>query len=147
MNQNKTSKKQLPVLERVKKRPIFQAATHNGRKFVAAGLVLQALPNLRDTEAMRVGFTTTRKLGCAVVRNRIRRRLKAVAQIVLPPEALVGYDYIIVGRKAAFDRPFEMLLKDLRFTVHQFRRSLTEKPMISLKKDVLSLPQAKASDS
>lgn len=117
-----------PQPQRIKKRRIFQAATHNGRKFVAHSMVLQTLPDMGSSQ-MRVGFTTTKKLGNAVIRNRIRRRLKEACRFVLPIEGINGYHYVIIGRKAALDRNFELLMKDLKYLICQFKKSLVEKPI------------------
>jgi len=60
----------------------------------------------------RIGFTVTKKNGNAVIRNRIRRRLKAAA--ALNEHAMVaGTDYVIVGRKEALNAPFAALTKEL----------------------------------
>ncbi|HPG88144.1 MAG TPA: ribonuclease P protein component [Hyphomicrobium sp.] len=61
----------------------------------------------------RFGFTVTKKLGNAVKRNRIRRRLKAAISELAPAEAKSGYDYVVVARSAAFDRPFADIRADL----------------------------------
>lgn len=61
----------------------------------------------------RFGFTVTKKLGGAVVRNRIRRRLKAAITALAASEAKDGFDYVIVARQAAHDRPFPDMLADL----------------------------------
>jgi ribonuclease P protein component len=61
----------------------------------------------------RFGYTVTKKLGGAVVRNRIRRRLKAAVGFVAPKLARAGYDYVLVARAAAYDRAFPDLKKDL----------------------------------
>lgn len=63
---------------------------------------------------MRVGFTTSRKVGNAVARNRARRRLREVARIVLPADAAPGRDYVLIGRPETLVRPFLELLADLR---------------------------------
>jgi ribonuclease P protein component len=70
-------------------------------------------PNPEDTGALRVGFTTSRKVGNAVLRNRARRRLKAAAQKVLPLYAVPGNDYVLVARRETLTRPFDGLLCDL----------------------------------
>lgn len=61
----------------------------------------------------RFGYTVTKKLGGAVVRNRIRRRLKAAVAAVAPTLARADHDYVLVGRGAAYDRAFADLKKDL----------------------------------
>ncbi|MFN3961277.1 MAG: ribonuclease P protein component, partial [Parvularculaceae bacterium] len=67
--------------DRLRKRKDFLAAAR-GRKRAERGLVLQA--NFRNDEnPPRVGFTVTRKVGCAVERNRAKRRLRAAASEVL----------------------------------------------------------------
>lgn len=63
--------------------------------------------------APRFGFTATKKLGNAVTRNRIRRRLKEVVRLVAPGQARVGCDYVLIAREAAATRPFAALEQDL----------------------------------
>jgi ribonuclease P protein component len=67
----------------------------------------------------RFGFTVTKKLGGAVVRNRIRRRLKAAITLVADGIAKPDHDYVLVARLAAFDRDFEALKKDLERALHR----------------------------
>jgi len=87
-------------------------------KAVLPGLILQARQSaVGKTETlapMRCGFTVSKKVGNAVVRNRVRRRLKAAAEQVLPQMAGNGYDFVIIGRRATLNRPFELLLGDLK---------------------------------
>ena len=61
----------------------------------------------------RFGFTVTKKLGGAVVRNRIRRRLKEALRSLEPDVALPGHDYVLIARAAASDWSFERLKQDL----------------------------------
>ena len=107
----------LPVL---KKRKEFVQIAGHGRKFVTSGLVLQVMS--RGTEnlfgdAIRVGFTTTKKVGNAVKRNRVRRRLRALAQLILPEFGQKGCDYVLIGRTATFDRYFDDLVQDLKYAL------------------------------
>jgi ribonuclease P protein component len=98
-------------MQRLKRRQDFIAAA----KALSApmpGLILQ-LRNRADAEAPRIGFTCTKKLGNAVMRNRIKRRLKEAARLSLPNMAQPGFDYVIIGRSAAENRPFEVLKSDL----------------------------------
>lgn len=62
---------------------------------------------------IRVGFTASRRVGNAVRRNRIRRRLKAAVGEVLAVHAKPDRDYVVIGRAATFKRPYSALLKDL----------------------------------
>ena len=67
-----------------------------------------------DVTAMRLGITATRKLGGAVVRNRVRRRLRALATKVLPEFGHNGCDYVLIGRPSTVARPHVDLCNDLR---------------------------------
>lgn len=62
----------------------------------------------------RLGFTCSKKVGNAVERNRARRRLKAAAAEVAPEFGLAGCDYVLIGRRATIDYPFEKLCADMR---------------------------------
>jgi ribonuclease P protein component len=64
--------------------------------------------------AVRVGFTTSKKVGNAVARNRARRRLRAAVDEVFPALARPGLDYVVIGRQETVARPYSLLLQDLR---------------------------------
>jgi ribonuclease P protein component len=66
-----------------------------------------------DTGAPRVGFTCTKKLGNAVMRNRIKRRLREAARLALPGVAQPSFDYVLIGRSAGETHDFESLKSDL----------------------------------
>ena len=66
-----------------------------------------------DEGPPRAGFTVTRKLGGAVARNRIRRRLKEAVRLALPGCVKPGRDYVFIGRPEAASRPFGLLQQDL----------------------------------
>ena len=75
------------------------------------GFVLQVAPADRPQSRVRVGFTVSRK---AVARNRVRRRLREIAGIVIPGEARADLDYVLVGRQAALARDFGALRQELQ---------------------------------
>ena len=85
-----------------------------GRRWAAPGLMLQMAPMPEPADALRVGFTATKKLGGAVVRNRVKRRLREAARAVLPLLGSPGHDYVLVGREATAERPFVALIDDLK---------------------------------
>jgi ribonuclease P protein component len=98
-------------MERLKRRQDFVAAA-KAQSCATPGLVLQARER-GEGEAVRVGFTVTKKLGNAVVRNRIKRRLREVARLSLAQDARPGFDYVLVGRALGEHRAFAELQKDL----------------------------------
>jgi ribonuclease P protein component len=99
--------------ERLKRRAEFLRVASKGRKAPMPGVVLQALARGDDGPA-RIGFTVTRKVGNAVVRNRTRRRLKEAARLFLREHPVSGVDLVLVGRDKTRARPFVALQEDLR---------------------------------
>ncbi len=97
----------------LKKRTDFlalrSAKTRQSRCFLLAG-------RSRDDgqEEIRIGFTVTKKLGGAVTRNRIKRRLKSAARLVINDHGKAGFDYVLIARRAALTRKFEDLLDELK---------------------------------
>ena len=66
-----------------------------------------------DGGGPRAGFTVTKKIGNAVVRNRLKRRLRAVARAVLPDRAVPHADHVLIGRTDGLTRDFAVLKADL----------------------------------
>jgi len=60
------------------------------------------------------GFTASRKVGNAVIRNRARRRLKEAVRLLLPELGLPGRDYVFIARRETAERPWTLLLDDVR---------------------------------
>jgi len=77
------------------------------------GLVVQARPNTSHND-IRVGFTATKRIGNAVVRNRAKRRLREIARKLLPELGTAGVDYVFIARNSTIDREFAQLLDDAR---------------------------------
>lgn len=116
-------------MDRLKKRPDF-LRTAKGRKAVRPGLVLQA--RARDAQGpFRVGYTATKKIGNAVVRNLAKRRLREVARAILPVHANPNYDYVLIARQQTPDRNFKNILQDLKRALDEVHR---ERPSNSTKK-------------
>jgi len=88
---------------------------NRGRKHAAHGLVLQTAPTPEGAGegAMRLGLTVTKKIGNAVTRNRVRRRLREAARAVLPVVGRPGHDYVLIARVGALSRSFAELKADL----------------------------------
>ena len=98
---------------RLTRRAQFLRVSAKGRRVPVHGLVLQALPREDDGPA-RLGFTVTRKVGNAVVRNRTRRRLKEAVRLHLRENPVRGVDLVVIGRDATRGRPFAELIDDVR---------------------------------
>jgi len=77
------------------------------------GFVLLVRDRKDDDASIRVGFTVTRKIGGAVVRNRMKRRFRALARELLPTAGLPGADHVMIGRSGGIERDFAMLRADL----------------------------------
>lgn len=105
-------------LSTLKRRRDFLACAR-ARRWAAPALLLQARRR-GDEEAeagsgIRVGYTCSKKIGNAVLRNRAKRRLRAASALVLPEAGRPGWDYVLVGRpQATIARSFADLVADLR---------------------------------
>ena len=106
-------------LMRLKIRSDFLRVQRTERKWVTPGLILQARSHDSGersngaTSAIRVGFTVSRRVGNSVVRNRVKRRLRAAADRVLTEHAMDHHDYVLIGRAATARREYAALLDDL----------------------------------
>ncbi len=87
-------------------------------KVPTAAFVLQVRKR-SDKAPVRVGFTVSRKVGTAVERNRVRRRLKEVVRLSAGLPA--GNDYVLVGRRAALSLPFDEIAKDFKRALERLR--------------------------
>ncbi len=77
------------------------------------GFVLLARPRGDGDATMRIGITVTKKIGNAVIRNRMKRRFRALAREVLPEHGIAGADHVLVGRAGGVERDFAQLKAEL----------------------------------
>lgn len=107
--------------ETLRKRADFLAAS-KARRQGMPGLLLQARDR-GDEAPARVGFTCSKKIGNAVMRNRAKRRLREVARLRLFNAAKPGWDYVLVGRPGAtVSREFDALCDDLSHALRKVHR-------------------------
>ncbi|MGL5010786.1 MAG: ribonuclease P protein component [Paracoccaceae bacterium] len=113
------------VIETLKNRPDFLRAA-SARRQGTAGFLLQARARGDDSALVRVGFTASKKIGNAVLRNRAKRRLREVVRAVLPQGGVPGWDYVLVARpEATVSRAFALLLDDLRGALQAVHKGRT----------------------
>ena len=97
-------------MERLRQRADFLAAA-SGIKITATAFVLQARKRA-DDGPVRLGFTVSKKVGNAVERNRVRRRLREIVRLVDANRMRSGHDYVLIGRRAALKVPFARIAED-----------------------------------
>jgi ribonuclease P protein component len=116
-------------LERLKKRADFLRAARGVRR-VEGAVTLETCKTpdgAAPADALRVGFTASRKVGNAVARNRAKRRLRAAASQLLPLLGREGHDYVLVARGTTVARPFPALLSDITTALKAAHRKLDAK--------------------
>src|SRR5579884_121019 len=111
-------------MERLKRRVDFRAAAAAMRAPAAAFLVQVRCRAEGGTP--RVGFTVSRQVGNAVERNRVRRRLREMVRLAAAETLQAGHDYVLVGRRAALNRPFDEMMRDFTVAVRRIHASAPE---------------------
>ena len=110
----------MTTLAVITKRSDFLLAAKSGFKFVKPAFVVQV--RKRDSASdttIRIGFTATKKLGNAVMRNRAKRRLRVMVRTLVPEFGVEGCDYVFIGRDAIYTAGFNTIMSDMR---HSLRR-------------------------
>lgn len=106
-------------LERIKTRKEYLAIAATGRRWVTPAFVIQTKKSKDKDSAPHVGFTVTKKVGNAVIRNRVRRRLKEAAREIIPLKASQGWEYVLIGRYACLDIAYERIKSDLKWALEK----------------------------
>jgi ribonuclease P protein component len=107
-------------LTTIKKRADFLAA-NSGLRATTPGFILLVLDRKDEDPRMRVGFTVTKKIGGAVVRNRMKRRFRALAREIVAAKGLPGADHVMIGRASGIDRDFSLLRNELSSALDRLR--------------------------
>ncbi len=98
-------------MDRLTRRCEFLQAA-NAPSWKTRSVIVQARQR-GDEAPARIGFTVTKKLGNAVRRNRIRRRLREAVRLASLQRFQNGFDYVFIGRQSAQNRPFTMIIEDI----------------------------------
>ena len=108
------------LLSTIKKRADFLKASKTRCKYVAPSLIVQSREHTSDeikiigSLSSRVGFTVSKKVGNSVIRNRVKRRLRAAARSLMPKYSMPNHDIVIIGRKKAVEKTFIEISIDLK---------------------------------
>jgi len=86
------------------------------------GFVLLIRDRNDDDSATRVGYTVTKKIGNAVIRNRMKRRLRALAREIMPDKGVAGADHVMIGRVGGIERDYTALKAELAKALDKVKR-------------------------
>lgn len=98
------------------KRADFLSA-NRGLRVARPGFVLLARPN--GGEGVRYGITVTKKIGNAVVRNRMKRRFRELLRVALPTSGLPDHDHVLIGREGGVERDFSQMAAELAIALER----------------------------
>lgn len=101
-------------------------AANRGLRVARPGFVLLAKGN--EGQGQRAGITVTKKIGNAVVRNRMKRRFRALLREVLPTHGLADTDHVLIGRENGVERDFGLLREELKAALGRAREGKGDPP-------------------
>jgi ribonuclease P protein component len=98
-------------------------AANGGLRATTPGFILLVRDRKDQDATMRVGFTVTKKIGGAVVRNRMKRRFRALAREIVPAKGFSGSDHVMIGRAKGIERDFGLLRSEFAGALEKLRRA------------------------
>jgi len=110
----------------LKASPDFQRISRQGRKWVGPGFIMLVLPASAESPSettlpFRCGFTVSRKVGNAVVRNRAKRRLREMVRLLLQKQNLSGFEIVLIAKTAAATLDFAKMSADFEKGLRHFK--------------------------
>jgi ribonuclease P protein component len=96
-------------------------AANRGRRAPMPGFVLLVRPREDGDSGIRLGITVTKKIGGAVVRNRMKRRFRVLARDLLPEKGIAGADHVLIGRQSGIERDFGLLRAELEKALRKLK--------------------------
>ncbi|HEV2079896.1 MAG TPA: ribonuclease P protein component [Allosphingosinicella sp.] len=120
-----------PRLTTIRRRADFLAA-NKALRAPMPGFVLLVRDRQDGDPSIRLGITVTRKIGGAVVRNRMKRRFRALAREVLPTSGIPGADHILIGRSGGVERPYDQLSQELTKALKKLKNTVRPEPVEGL---------------
>ncbi len=115
----------------LKARRDFKKVSQKGQKWVTASFILQGLKRKNDEAlsleknlTVRVGYTVSKKVGKAVLRNKVKRRLREAVKIAFKESKESGCDYVIIARRGCDQTCFREIVKELTWALKHLHRLL-----------------------
>ncbi|MCK0530619.1 ribonuclease P protein component [Sphingobium agri] len=131
----------------MRRRADFLAA-NRGRRAPMPGFVLLVRERADGDPAMRIGITVTKKIGGAVIRNRMKRRFRVLARELLPVHGVAGADHVLIGRSEGIERDFALLRAELEKALGKvMSRSVGDAPRKAKKRPARAKDQKHSPDA
>lgn len=117
------------LIKTLKKRTDFKRLTTKGKSIKSKSFILQYMtfPDdiSQDIKSLRYGLTVTKKIGNAVIRNRVKRRLRPLIRDLFPIFSLPFYDYVFIARHSLIDQNFDLLKKEVEISLEKMKKTVT----------------------